>query len=60
MKLTKEECLEALNKIKESFGCDMAYYDLHNERDCLEMLIHEHFELVEELNKMKRMLETFK
>lgn len=44
MKLTKEECLEALHKIEEVFGCDMAYYNLHEERDCLKMLINEHFD----------------
>ena len=42
--LTKEECIKALQKIEEGFGCDMAYYDLHIERDTLEQLINEHFD----------------
>ena len=50
-KLTKEDYLKAIEKIEESYGCDMAYYDLHNERDLIKHLINEHFELKEKYEK---------
>ena len=52
MKLTKEECLEALDHIW--------YNGNEKEFELLEQLIDEHFELVEEHEKLKRMLKTFK
>lgn len=55
--LTKEECLISLAELwyfaNEKKFCEEYYL-------VLQKLIKEHFELVEENNKLKRMLETFK
>ena len=42
--LTKEECLEALDRIVQEFGCDPAYYGLNMEYTTLLALIDEHFD----------------
>lgn len=59
MKLTREECKNALIELfYDEDGCmrDGLTYEF----DILEQLINEHFELVEEHEKLKRMLNTFK
>ena len=41
--MNKQTFKNALNKIEEGFGCDMAYYGLNEERDALQYLIDAHF-----------------
>lgn len=72
MKLTKEECLEALKTIDEgtteideyeAFPIT-TYNEFDKEIGILKQLINEHFALVKEFeeykNKTERMLKTFK
>ena len=63
MKLTKEECLKALESLKpmtiERFS-EMKCLPFIEAYDILLRLIYEHFELVEEHEKLKRMMKTFK
>lgn len=54
--LTKEECVEALDRIVQEFGCDPAYYGLNMEYTTLLALIDEHFKLVEENERLSTQL----
>ena len=65
MNLTKEECEKALNRICFNYGLNALDGETNEIMDMkfgedvtlLKYLINEHFELVEEHEKLKRMLE---
>lgn len=58
MKFERKDYEEALKKIEQGFGCDMAYYNLNQERDMLNNLIDDYFKLKKE-KEFKESLNAF-